>query len=65
MIKTEIFCDHCGKKLDPMSDYTDVTIEAAHKWINADLCTDCLEKLYLKIGEFVKAKEGARDGDIY
>lgn len=64
MIKTEFFCDHCGKKLDPILDFQYVSIAVAHKWINADLCTDCLEKLYLKISEFVKEKEGASDGNV-
>ena len=62
MIETKIYCDHCRKVLDTMTDYTDITIELAHKTINADLCTDCFEKLDDIINEFFK--KGASDEKV-
>ena len=59
MTEIKVFCDHCGKLLDEMSDYTDITIEAAHKMVNADLCTDCFESLCDKIYSFCERKGGA------
>lgn len=57
MTEIKVYCDHCRKVLDDMSDYTDITIEAAHKVINGDLCTDCFEILTNKINEFMKGGE--------
>lgn len=59
MTEIKVYCDHCGKVLDEMSDYTDITIEAAHKMVNADLCTDCFEKMCDIIYKFCKEKGGA------
>ena len=58
MTEIKVYCDHCGKVLDCMSDYTDITIEAAHKMVNADLCTGCFELLTDKINKFCKKKGG-------
>lgn len=43
MTEIKIYCDHCGKVLDTMSDYINVEIEAAHKRKFTDLCAECFE----------------------
>jgi hypothetical protein len=58
MTERKVYCDHCGKVLDAMSDYTDITIEASHKMVNADLCTDCFERLCEQIHNFCKREGG-------
>ena len=52
MTETTIYCDHCKRKLDEMSDYVDVKIEAAHKWQKKDLCVYCFERLWSMIDDF-------------
>ena len=59
MTVTKTYCDHCNCCLDEMSDYTDVTIEAAHKWQKVDLCTECFEMLWNDIDSFCNTKGGA------
>lgn len=58
MKDNKIYCDHCGKVLDTMTDFDDVQIEAAHKWTTADLCAECLDKLYDLVCAFCEAKGG-------
>ena len=52
MTETTIYCDHCKRKLDEMSDYVDVKIEVAHKWQKTDLCVDCFDRLWSMIDDF-------------
>ena len=54
MTETKIYCDHCGKELDTMHDFDDLTIEMEHKWLVTDLCAECLDKLYDSVYEFCK-----------
>lgn len=54
MRETKIHCDHCGKELDTMRDFDDLTIEMNHKWLLTDLCAECLDKLYASVREFCK-----------
>lgn len=54
MTETKIYCDHCGKELDAMHDFDDLTIEMEHKWLVTDLCTECLDKLYDSVCDFCK-----------
>ena len=50
---TKIYCDHCGKELNPMNDYCDLTIEiSVRPGIDIDLCEDCLDNLYRNIVNF-------------
>ena len=58
MRRSEMYCDHCGKVIDPMADFDDTTIEMAHKWTTADLCAECLEELYDIVLAFCKQKGG-------
>jgi hypothetical protein len=57
MKETKIYCDHCGKSIDPMVDFDDITIEMSYKFINVDLCYDCLYNLYEIVSDFVNKKE--------
>ena len=58
MTEIKIYCDHCGKVLDEMSDYVDLTIEVAHKRKHTDLCTECFEKLFVVLDDFFDKKGG-------
>ena len=49
---TKIYCDHCKKEIDPMTEYDDTTIEVGHLWLKADLCKYCLEKLFSIISDY-------------
>lgn len=65
MKEIKIYCDHCGKVLDEMTDYTSITIELAHKMAVTDLCTDCFERLCEQIQKFCKLKKENDDGTIH
>lgn len=52
MKSNKVFCDHCGKELNEMKDYIDLSIDLNHIWRTHDLCADCLEKLKDIIDEF-------------
>ena len=45
MRETKIYCDHCGKVLDCMKDYDDITIDYKKDYIDTDLCNECLDDL--------------------
>ena len=60
MKENKIYCDHCGKVLDTMTDFDDVQIEMAHKWTTADLCAECLDELYDIVCAFCERKGGAK-----
>lgn len=57
MRETKIYCDHCGKVLDEMKDYTDTEIEVK-SWFKCDLCSDCINELNNIVLSFCK-KGGA------
>ena len=44
MRETKIYCDHCGKVLNEMNDYTDNEIEVK-SWFKCDLCAECIDEL--------------------
>ena len=44
MRETKIYCDHCGKVLDNMTDYCDTEIEVK-SWFKCDLCNECITEL--------------------
>ena len=54
---TKVYCDHCGKILDDMSDYIELRFEISHICHIVDLCAKCLEKLNEKIDDFAKRSE--------
>lgn len=51
-------CDHCGKVLDEMRDYTQVEIDK-YGLIVADLCVECYEKLSDMLTEYLHLKQGS------
>lgn len=56
MIKTKVYCDHCGKELDGMHDYADVEIDTAIGFVKTDLCRDCIYELDQMIEKFCEQK---------
>lgn len=57
MKKQIITCDHCGKGLDPMHDYTDMEIDDFIDWYEVDLCAECFHELNDIVLEFVNKKK--------
>lgn len=55
-------CDHCGKILDEMKDYTNTDIDICYNTVSCDLCNDCIDELAKVVKAFVK-KEGDADND--
>ena len=47
-------CDHCGKRLDDMHDYAEYELT---KFIDADLCKDCLNELGTIIKNFLHRED--------
>lgn len=58
MRETKIYCDHCGKVLDEMTDYVDAEIDT-HIWFKTDLCAECINELDRIVLEFCGKKGGA------
>lgn len=58
MTVTKMYCDHCGKELDHMIDYTCCEVEVEYRAISADLCKNCLELLLTTIEKFCSAAKG-------
>ena len=58
MKKVIYTCDHCGKELDEMDDYTDMDIDNFIDYVRTDLCTKCLEELNEIVLKFVNKKQG-------
>lgn len=57
MEENKIYCEHCGKEIDPMRDYDNLQIDMGHKWYNTDLCIECLDKLYDIVINFCKKQD--------
>lgn len=53
MKETKIYCDHCGKELDEMHDYIDLTIDLCWDIIHCDLCKNCIAELNSEVSVFV------------
>lgn len=51
---TQIVCDHCGKTLDTMHDYDNISIETLDEFHEADLCADCRNELGVEMDSFVR-----------
>lgn len=45
MRKTIFTCDHCGKEMDDMHDYSEMKTDNFIDWIEADLCSQCFHEL--------------------
>ncbi len=44
MAKT-FYCNHCGKKLDPLDDYIDYDIDIEELSYAVDLCKECRDEM--------------------
>lgn len=47
-------CDHCGKKLNTMTDYVDTEFDSIDEWFKADLCSECYKEISYIIKQFCK-----------
>lgn len=45
MKKTIFTCDHCGKEMDEMRDYSDMEFKDFYEYMYADLCSECYHEL--------------------
>ena len=54
MQKRTIFCDHCGKEINPFAEYSDLEIELNHIAVETDLCGKCFNELCDIVKDFCK-----------
>lgn len=59
MRKVTFICDHCGKELDEMRDYTETKIDNFIDFVEADLCSDCFRELNEIVLKYVNKKQGS------
>lgn len=45
-------CDHCGKRLNEMTDYVDTEFDTIDEWFKADLCSECYTQISKVIRKF-------------
>ena len=57
MRKTVFTCDHCGKEMDDMRDYSEMKIDNFIDWIETDLCSECFHELNDIVLQFVNKKK--------
>lgn len=57
MTVMKMYCDHCGKELNDMTDYTCVDIEVGYTEIETDLCKSCYEQLVKVVKDFCQAEK--------
>ena len=50
-------CDHCGKEMDEMRDYTDMKIDNFIDWFEVDLCSQCFHELNDMVLEYCNKKK--------
>ena len=64
MRETKIYCDHCGKVLDPMKDFDDQEFDVI-SWFKADLCISCADELNIIVLKYCgkEIKTDAREAD--
>lgn len=58
MRKVTFTCDHCGKELDEMRDYTEMKIDNFIDFVEVDLCSDCFRELNEVVLKYVNKKQG-------
>ena len=58
MRETKFYCDHCGKELTN-NDYCYIggEISTPIKFVEADLCQDCMKKLDKLISDYINKDE--------
>ena len=57
MKKLVYFCDHCGKELDEMHDYTDMHIDNFLDYTDTDLCSKCFHELNDLVLQYINKKK--------
>jgi methionyl-tRNA synthetase len=57
MTITKVYCDHCGKVLDPMHDYIKHEMDIKFNTIRVDLCEKCVDTLEKEVKEFCKRSD--------
>ncbi len=45
MQKRVYICDHCGKELNEIQDYTEMEIRDFADYVETDLCSKCYDEL--------------------
>lgn len=58
MRKIIFTCDHCGKEMDDMRDYSEMKIDNFIDWIEADLCSECFRELNDIVLQYCNKKKG-------
>lgn len=58
MRKIIFACDHCGKEIDEMRDYTEMKIDNFIDYVEADLCSACFRELNEIVLKYVNKKQG-------
>lgn len=57
MHKMLFICDHCGKEIDEMRDYTDMKIDNFINYAETDLCSECFRELDDMVLKFINKKK--------
>ena len=57
MRKTVFTCDHCGKEIDEMKDYSDMKIDNFINYVEADLCSKCFRELDDIVMQYINKKQ--------
>ncbi len=58
MRKTVFTCDHCGKELDEMHDYTEIAVDDFADYVETDLCEECYNELGNIILQYINKEKG-------
>ena len=53
MQTTKYTCDHCGKEINSVDDYTDAELDFGEFYKSCDFCCDCYNKLVDYVSNFV------------
>lgn len=56
MRKEVYICDHCGKEIDCIKDYTEIEIDDFNFDKEVDLCTTCYQELNDIVEKFVSKR---------
>lgn len=49
-------CDHCGKEINEIRDYTDMKFDDFINYVEADLCSECFRELDDMVLQYVNKK---------
>lgn len=48
-----VHCDHCGRVLDPFTEYAGVELDIGHRHYQKDLCVGCFDNLIKMVEEYL------------